>query len=118
MHNRLTPVQSSNIDGYVYLGGKYLVVAFKGGSCYRYDDVPQGVVEVFASAPSKGKYLNQEIKNVFDYELLSDDALEALLARFPEGTTRAQGAPKQRRRYSAQDIARVRARFPIVEVMF
>lgn len=116
MHNRMTPARSSNLDGYIYLGGKYLVVAFKSGAYYRYDEVPQDVADEFASAHSKGKYLNLNIKNAYAWKLLTATDLENLLDSYPE--TKANPAPKSARIYTAAEITQFHVRYPILSVMF
>jgi hypothetical protein len=39
-----------------------LEVEFRNGGVYQYLDVPDGEYEEFITAPSKGRYLNTEIK--------------------------------------------------------
>jgi len=65
----MIPVHSSNIAaiGYSPLE-QVLQVDFLNGFRYRYLDVPQRVFDEFQEAPSKGRYLNSEIKGQFDYE--------------------------------------------------
>lgn len=65
----MIPVDSSNIAaiGYSPLQ-RVLQVHFLNGFRYRYLDVPHWVFEEFQDAPSKGRYLNNEIKGKFDYE--------------------------------------------------
>jgi hypothetical protein len=62
-------VDSSNIAAIGYSAlEQVLQVDFLNGSRYRYQDVPQWVFDEFQEAPSKGQYLNSEIKGCFDYE--------------------------------------------------
>lgn len=117
MHARMIPVDSSNLAGYIYLGSKYFVVAFQNGTYYRYDDVPKAVVDEFAAASSKGKYLNQEIKGSFDFQQLGDEELDLLLARFPEKKFRSKTATN-RRGYSPSEVALLQKSFPILAIMF
>jgi hypothetical protein len=112
----MTPAHSSNIDGYIYLGGRYLVVAFKSGALYRYDEVPQNVFDEFAAAHSKGKYLNLHIKNAYAWKLVPADELDNLLDSYSE--TKASTAPKSARIYTAAEIAQFHVRYPILSVMF
>jgi len=44
-----------------------LAVEFKNGGRYEYFDVPTAVYEGMRSAPSKGQYLAQTIKNNYRY---------------------------------------------------
>lgn len=69
----MIPCESSNLEGYGYDSKKQrLWVAFKGNRVYRYDEVPHEIADGLHLAESKGKYLNQNIKNKFKttgYEL-------------------------------------------------
>lgn len=65
----MIPVDSSNIAAIGYSSfEQVLQVHFLNGFRYRYLDVPQSVFNEFQGAPSKGRYLNREIKGQFDYE--------------------------------------------------
>lgn len=62
------PVESSNISGVAYNDEKQtLYVAFKDGSRYFYQGVPQTVHEALINAPSKGRYLHTEIIGRYKY---------------------------------------------------
>lgn len=64
-----TAVDSSNVAGYRYNPGtKVLQIRFKSGRVYGYKDVPQNVVDEFASANSKGKFVNSNIKHNYSLE--------------------------------------------------
>lgn len=81
MHSSFIAVTSSNIDGYFYLADeRILLIAFKNGGTYRYQDVPFQVVIRFEQAISKGKFFQSEIKNHYITSKL-DDAKVALLVR-------------------------------------
>jgi hypothetical protein len=61
-----TPVQSSNISAYRYNASTHVLqVQFHGGRVYGYKDVPENIVDEFASADSKGHYLNSSIKHSY-----------------------------------------------------
>jgi len=65
----MLPVESSNIAAIGYSSlEQVLQVDFLNGFRYRYLDVPQEVFAEFQAAPSKGRYLNREIKGQYDYE--------------------------------------------------
>ena len=65
----LTPVISSNIQAIGYeVEDEILQVVFLNGSVYEYFDVPEEVYDAFITAPSKGKFLWREIRDVYDYE--------------------------------------------------
>lgn len=68
----MVPVDSSNIAaiGYDPLQ-QVLQVDFHHGGRYRYLDVPSHIFDEFQEAPSKGRFLNYEIKGEFDYEQVS-----------------------------------------------
>lgn len=54
---------SSNVQAVGYEpAARHLVVSFRGGSSYRYDEVPPDVFACLVSAKSVGEYLNQRIK--------------------------------------------------------
>lgn len=62
------PVDSSNISGVAYNDEtRTLYVAFKNGSRYFYQGVPQTVHEALISAPSKGRYMSNEIIGRYNY---------------------------------------------------
>lgn len=67
--NRL-PVQSSNLLSIGYKEEQSLLeVQFKGGSIYRYFDVPQETYAGLMAAPSRGKYFHANIKKAgFEFE--------------------------------------------------
>lgn len=63
-----TPVQSSNVAAYRYNPGKHVFeIRFTSGRVYSFADVPQNIVDEFASADSKGKYFNSAIKNSYTH---------------------------------------------------
>lgn len=47
---------------------KTLVIEFKGGSQYRYKDVPEEVWIAYKGAESVGKFFYKYIKDKYDYE--------------------------------------------------
>ena len=61
-------VDSSNIEAIGYDNdSQALHVQFLSGGCYIYIDVPRHVFDALISAPSKGSFLNREIKNVYQF---------------------------------------------------
>lgn len=62
----MVQVDSSNIDAIGYdEEAQELHVQFQGGSEYVYSGVPGDVHERLMSAPSKGRFLNTEVKGIF-----------------------------------------------------
>lgn len=61
------PVVSSQIDSIAYSTYK-LFVKFKNGTIYSYEGVPHHLYEQMKTAESVGKFLNQHIKGVYQYE--------------------------------------------------
>lgn len=66
-----TLVESSNVAAIGYENHEddmkaELHVRFKSGAEYIYSDVPQDVVQGFLDADSKGKFLNEHIKDVYE----------------------------------------------------
>jgi KTSC domain-containing protein len=61
-------VDSSNIEAIGYdADARELWVRFISGDSYVYSDVPPATFEDIMRAPSKGSYLNREIKPNYDY---------------------------------------------------
>lgn len=118
MHQRMTAVESSNVAGYAYLEEpKVLVVAFKNDASYRYNNVPKDVMEEFAKADSKGKFLNLHIKKTYDWALLDEDGLESLFAQYPE-TKRRQKTATKPQTFSPAEIVFLRETYPVLRLMF
>ena len=64
----MTFVDSSNIEAIGYDDdAQELHVRFLGGETYVYSGVPSQVFDALMDAPSKGSYLNREVKGVYDY---------------------------------------------------
>jgi len=61
-------VDSSNVEAIGYDdNAQELHVQFLNGSRYVYHSVPREVFDAFLNAPSKGSYLNREIKGVYQF---------------------------------------------------
>ena len=69
---RMVRVESSSIDSVGYdEARKRLIVRFLGsGRTYAYHGVDVATFKALLDAPSKGSYLNTEIKGAFPYERL------------------------------------------------
>lgn len=64
----MTFVDSSNIEAIGYDDEKNeLHVQFLSGGYYVYYDVPKEIFDDLLTAPSKGSYLNREVKGVYRY---------------------------------------------------
>jgi len=64
----MTYVDSSNIEAVGYDdGSQELHVQFISGGYYVYRDVPRQIFDDLMSAPSKGSFLNREIKGVYQF---------------------------------------------------
>ncbi len=62
------PVESSNIASIGYDESiETLEVEFNHGGIYQYQNVGQNIYEAFMDAPSKGKFFNAYVKDVFSY---------------------------------------------------
>lgn len=60
--------ESSNIARFAYDDtSSILKVEFKHGGLYNYFDVPLHIFDGMRNAPSKGRYLAQQIKGAFRY---------------------------------------------------
>lgn len=64
----MTFVDSSNIESIGYDDDTLeLHVQFLSGGLYVYGDVPREIFDDLLNAPSKGSFLNREIKGVYQY---------------------------------------------------
>lgn len=64
---------SSAIRQYSYnVVSHRLRIRFVSGAVYDYKDVPKELYEKFRSATSKGKFLNEEIKEKFTFEKIEE----------------------------------------------
>ena len=62
----MTYVDSSNVEAIGYDPTQQeLYVQFKSGGTYIYHQVPPDVYDYLRNAPSKGSFLNRQIKNVY-----------------------------------------------------
>jgi hypothetical protein len=61
-------VQSSNIAAVGYDdASNTLEVEFSNGATYQYFNVPPHLFEAMMAAPSKGSFLNANVKNLFPF---------------------------------------------------
>jgi hypothetical protein len=61
-------IVSSNVASIGYdAASQTLEVEFLNGSVYQYYNVPAGVFEQFEHAPSKGAFLNEQIRNLYPF---------------------------------------------------
>lgn len=68
MRPEMIYVDSSNIEAIGHDDdAQELHVQFLSGGSYIYHGVPREVFEEMMNAPSKGSYLNREVKGRFDY---------------------------------------------------
>jgi len=66
--NWIETPESSSIARFAYDSAiNVLFVEFLKGGCYNYYDVPEVVFEQMEVAPSKGRYVAQEIKGTYRY---------------------------------------------------
>ena len=64
-------IESSNLKTTEYdTESKKLVVEFKNGAKYEYDDVPHQLYTSFRSSESQGKFFTSEISKKFKYKKL------------------------------------------------
>lgn len=71
----LQKVQSSNIDEVGFAAG-VLIVKFKNGSKYQYNNVPDEEFKGLIAANSIGSYFNQNIKTKYDCIKMEDGTQE------------------------------------------
>lgn len=64
----ITPCASSQLTGHGYdAATETLALQFRGGAIYHYRGVPAVLYDEFVAADSKGAFLNQRVKGVFDF---------------------------------------------------
>lgn len=115
MHPSFIPVTSSNIDGYLYLTVKnVLLLAFKSGGTYAYENVPQSVATGFGNAPSKGKFFQSDIKDRYTTSKLDDMAVANLLG----GAGASVPPGKPRRKKPKVSLDSLIPRYPILTAVF
>lgn len=66
----LTKVESSNIES-VGWENNTLYVKYLSGGYYAYQNVPKEVYDNFCAAESKGRFMNAEVKNKYNYTRLN-----------------------------------------------
>ena len=65
---QMKPVRSSNLDAVGYDAVKHvLYVAFKNGTQYGYQNVPEETYQAFMNAESLGKFFHASIRNGFPF---------------------------------------------------
>ncbi len=61
-------VDSSNIEAIGYdEDTQELHVQFLSGGHYIYSDLPRDIFDQLMNAPSKGSFLNREVKNIYQF---------------------------------------------------
>ena len=65
-------VQSSNVTSIGYsIEEKILRIKFNYGGIYDYINVPAYVYQLMLVAPSKGKFINQELKGKYQFKKIN-----------------------------------------------
>lgn len=114
MHPSFISVTSSNIEGYLYLAAKStLLIAFKSGGTYAYDNLPQSVATGFGNAPSKGKFFQSDIKDRYTTSKLDDAAVANLVSGNAASAT--SRPPRKKPRVSFESLIQ---RHPILSAVF
>ncbi len=71
--------ESEAIAKFAYdLGTRHLVIFFKSGGVYEYEDVPRAVFEGFRAAQSKGEFFQSAIRIQFASRRLSASEVEGI----------------------------------------
>lgn len=88
MNPKMIPVLSSNIDGYQYISQtQMMLITFKGGSVYSYEDVPLSVADQFLHAGSKGKFFGEHIRDQYITSKLSPEEVITILDKVEKSWT-------------------------------
>lgn len=115
MHPSFIPVLSSNIDGYLYLAAKsMLLITFKSGGTYAYDNVAQSVATDFGNATSKGKFFQSDIKDRYTTSRLNSQEVANLVV----GNAASSASAKPPRRKSRVSFESLIQRYPILSAVF
>jgi hypothetical protein len=69
-HGSTIHVDSSWIRSVTYASDATLTVRLRRGTVYRYFTVPRSIFEGFLTAPSKGAYFTDRIRNAFPHTQL------------------------------------------------
>ena len=111
MNGGMIPVLSSNIDGIWHdFRSSSLLVTFNSKKTYCYKDVPKTKFDEFLISPSKGQFLNAEIKPCFSSTELSASEVEAMIKG---------GAPLNlNRRNPRQRLSEMAFTHPILSALF
>lgn len=113
MHPKFTAVTSSNIEGYCYLRDRaLLLIEFKSGGVYAYENVPDGIPDLFANAASHGKFFQEHIKDDFTATKLDEFAVASVC-----GAATATPRP-QRNRVPLASLEGLLQRHPQLAVVF
>lgn len=67
------------------LDAKSLLIRFKSGEVYAYQDVPRAVFDGFRAAPSKGQYFQSAIRDRFAARRLSPNQVAAIERMYAHG---------------------------------
>lgn len=62
-------VESSNVKEVAWENNE-LYVIYNGDNCYKYENVPKEVYDKLLLSESKGKFMNSEVKNKYNYKKL------------------------------------------------
>ena len=69
----INEIQSSNLKKTEYdLDTKKLVVEFKNGMSYEYEEVPHNIFTQFRISDSQGKFFNTQISKTYKYKKLNN----------------------------------------------
>ncbi len=114
MHQGFTPVTSSNIDGYHYMADRQLLlIAFKSGGTYSYENVEQPIVDGFATASSKGAFFQSRIRDNYATTSLDDMAVANLMGGLGVSISNAA-----RRKTNAVTLQSLLLRYPALNAVF
>lgn len=70
----INEIESSNLVKTVYnLDEKTLLVTFKNGMEYLYEEVPHSIYTKFRMAESQGSFFNKEISKKYNYKKITNE---------------------------------------------
>jgi len=116
MHQKLTPLVSSNLDGYAYDPvALKLIIAFKSGRHYLYDDVPQVEIDGMLDAASKGSYFSKNIRNAYNFTDMDDSDLGQAFRKWSFG---AKKKPTPKRKRARSILPKLEKKYPFMRIVF
>ena len=116
MNPRMIPVLSSNIDGYQHISKtQQMLITFKGGSTYAYENVPLSLADQFLHTSSKGKFFGEHIRDQYTTSKLSPEEVIKILENVDRSFT---PQPKPTPRKATVSLQKLVQAYPFLRAVF